>query len=411
MPDVMALLPKGLAEYLEHEWAQMALGVVALVLAGVIANFFVKRWLLRLVERLIRKQEWANDQEIRRHGVIPRISHVIPALVISYGLSHFPSIPDGVSSVILNVANAFIILTLALALSGVLSIVDTIYARREDSKSRPIKSFIQGLKIVVFIVATLLIVAELADKSVTVLLSGVGAMAAVLMLVFRDSILSFIAGIQISLSDTVRVGDWLSVPSEGADGDVIEISLHFVKVQNWDKTISVIPIQKLVNGSFKNWRGMTESGGRRIKRSVSIDQRTIRFLNAGEIKDYRDIKLLANYIDQKNGEISGEEAAPGGHPINGRRLTNIGTFRAYMIEYLKVHTRLREDMTLMVRQLAPTQTGVPIEVYCFTDTTAWAEYEGIQADIFDHILAVLPEFGLAVFQDVGGNDVGVALSK
>lgn len=414
MPDVKAWLPEWHSAFLEHEWAQVALGVLILVAAGLAANFVVKRLLLRGLEFAIKGTSFARDAELRRHGVIPRLANVIPALVISYGLSHFPSIPDFASDVIQNVANAFIILTLALALSGVLSIGDTIYARRPDSKSRPIKSFVQGLKIVVFIVAALLVVAELADKSIAVLLSGVGAMAAVLMLVFRDSILSFMAGIQISFSDTIRVGDWLSVPSEGADGDVIEISLHFVKIQNWDKTISVIPIQKLVNGSFKNWRGMTESGGRRIMRSISLDQNTVRFLSEKEIGDLKEVSILRPYLEAKELEVANWNkglGAGGKNPMNGRKLTNIGTFRAYMNEYLKSHASLRKDMTLMVRQLAPSQTGVPIEVYCFTNTTAWAEYEDIQADIFDHVMAILPHFGLSAFQDVGGNDLNKVAAK
>ena len=226
------------------------------------------------------------------------------------------------------------------------------------------------------------------------------------LLIFGDSILSFIAGVQIAFSDTIRVGDWLSVPSQGADGTVVEISLYFVQIQNFDKTIAVIPIQKLVNESFKNWRGMTQSGGRRIKRYVSIDQTTVTFLNNQQLENLKKIEILETYISDKDSEISQwNKTKSSSSPVNTRQLTNIGTFRAYLTQYLKFHPRLQNKMTMMVRQLPSSQVGIPIEIYCFTDTTDWGDYEDIQADIFDHILAVLPTFELSVYQDVGGYDV------
>lgn len=399
------ILPSWAQEILNQQWAQVTVSLLALIMAAIVVNFIVQKLLLRGLERLIKGTQFANDKEIRRHNVIPRLANIIPALVISYGISYSPNMPEIVSMLLLDVVNAFIIAMLSMATIGGLSVINTIYERR-GSKSRPITNFIQGAKIIILIGAGLLIVAQVGDKSISEVLLGLGAMAAVLTLIFRDSILSFIAGVQIAFSDTIRVGDWLSVPSQGADGTVVEISLYFVQIQNFDKTIAVIPIQKLVNESFKNWRGMTQSGGRRIKRYVSIDQTTVTFLNNQQLENLKKIEILETYINDKDSEISQwNKTKSSSSPVNTRQLTNIGTFRAYLTQYLKFHPRLQNKMTMMVRQLPSSQVGIPIEIYCFTDTTDWGDYEDIQADIFDHILAVLPTFELSVYQDVGGYDV------
>jgi len=399
------ILPSWAQEILNQQWAQVTVSLIALIMAAIVVNCIVQKLLLRGLERLIKGTQFANDKEIRRHNVIPRLANIIPALVISYGISYSPNMPEIVSMVLLDVVNAFIIAMLSMATIGGLSVINTIYERR-GSKSRPITNFIQGAKIIILIGAGLLIVAQVGDKSISEVLLGLGAMAAVLTLIFRDSILSFIAGVQIAFSDTIRVGDWLSVPSQGADGTVVEISLYFVQIQNFDKTIAVIPIQKLVNESFKNWRGMTQSGGRRIKRYVSIDQTTVTFLNNQQLENLKKIEILEAYINDKDSEISQwNKTKSSSSPVNTRQLTNIGTFRAYLTQYLKFHPRLQNKMTMMVRQLPSSQVGIPIEIYCFTDTTDWGDYEDIQADIFDHILAVLPTFELSVYQDVGGYDV------
>lgn len=399
------ILPSWAQEILNQQWAQVTVSLLALIMAAIVVNFIVQKLLLRGLERLIKGTQFANDKEIRRHNVIPRLANIIPALVISYGISYSPNMPEIISMLLLDVVNAFIIAMLSMATIGGLSVINTIYERR-GSKSRPITNFIQGAKIIILIGAGLLIVAQVGDKSISEVLLGLGAMAAVLTLIFRDSILSFIAGVQIAFSDTIRVGDWLSVPSQGADGTVVEISLYFVQIQNFDKTIAVIPIQKLVNESFKNWRGMTQSGGRRIKRYVSIDQTTVTFLNNQQLENLKKIEILEAYINDKDSEISQWNKTKSlSSPVNTRQLTNIGTFRAYLTQYLKFHPRLQNKMTMMVRQLPSSQVGIPIEIYCFTDTTDWGDYEDIQADIFDHILAVLPTFELSVYQDVGGYDV------
>ena len=399
------ILPSWAQEILNQQWAQVTVSLIALIMAAIVVNCIVQKLLLRGLERLIKGTQFANDKEIRRHNVIPRLANIIPALVISYGISYSPNMPEIVSMVLLDVVNAFIIAMLSMATIGGLSVINTIYERR-GSKSRPITNFIQGAKIIILISAGLLIIAQVGNKSISEVLLGLGAMAAVLTLIFRDSILSFIAGVQIAFSDTIRVGDWLSVPSQGADGTVVEISLYFVQIQNFDKTIAVIPIQKLVNESFKNWRGMTQSGGRRIKRYVSIDQTTVTFLNNQQLENLKKIEILETYINDKDSEISQwNKTKSSSSTVNTRQLTNIGTFRAYLTQYLKFHPRLQNKMTMMVRQLPSSQVGIPIEIYCFTDTTDWGDYEDIQADIFDHILAVLPTFELSVYQDVGGYDV------
>ena len=265
------------------------------------------------------------------------------------------------------------------------------------------------LKIVIYCGATILIVAVLFERSPLLLLSGLGAMAAVLMLVFKDTILSLVASVQLTSNDMLRVGDWIEMPQLNADGDVIDIALHTVKVQNFDKTITSIPTHRLIAESYKNWRGMSEAGARRIKRSLLIDQTSIRFLSDEEREGLGRFRLLRAYLDEKDREIGSWNAALGeDDAINNRRPTNLGTFRANVVNYLRDHGRITPEMTLLVRQLAPSSLGLPLEIYCFADTTAWGEYESIQSDIFDHLLAILPEFGLRVFQEPNGSDIALA---
>jgi miniconductance mechanosensitive channel len=253
-----------------------------------------------------------------------------------------------------------------------------------------------------------MIVAAVLDRSPLLLLSGFGAMTAILLLVFKDTILSLVASVQLTAQDMVRVGDWIEMPQFGADGDVVDVQLHTIKVQNWDKTITTIPTHRLISDSFKNWRGMSQSGGRRIKRPIFIDVSTIRKQTEEEVERFTRFALLKDYIKTKEQELADYNAAlevEVDAEVNQRRLTNIGTFRAYAFNYLKNHPRIRKDMTLLVRQLAPGPEGLPLEIYCFTTTTAWAEYEDIQSDIFDHLLAIVPEFGLRLFQKPAGSDL------
>ncbi len=385
----------------------IAAGTLLLAVAW-LANWLVKHLLVRGIHRALGMTALGRDVVSGDQSVIRRLSNIVPALIISRGIALVPDLPKALVTVVDNVCSAFVVLTLALAIGGALSLVNTLYQRRPDAHLKPIKGYIQVVKIAVFAIAAILIIATLIDRSPLILLSGLGAMAAVLMLIFQDTLLSLVASVQISSSDIVRVGDWVEMPQLNADGDVIDIALHTVKVQNWDKTITTIPTKRFITDPFKNWRGMQEAGGRRIKRSLYLDQNSVHFLDAGEIAHLREFALLRDYVTSKQGELdewNRRLSEQGAAALNQRRVTNLGTFRVYVESYLKHNPRIRQDMTLLVRQLSPTADGLPLELYCFTNTTAWNAYEAIQADIFDHLLAILPEFGLRVFQHPSGADL------
>ncbi|HWJ70262.1 MAG TPA: mechanosensitive ion channel domain-containing protein [Sphingobium sp.] len=383
-------------------WAETLIGLGLLILIATLVNLLVRQVALRLVRRLLPEGVPTPAR------VIARLVNIVPALIIARGIGAVPHLPAALVTVTRNVASAFIILTIVLAINAALNLANTLYERRPGAARRPIKGYIQLLKIILFAAAAILIIAVLMEQSPLLLLSGLGAMAAVLMLVFKDTILSLVASVQLRSDDMLRVGDWIEMPQLNADGDVIDIALHTVKVQNWDKTITSIPTYRLIAESYKNWRGMSESGGRRIKRSLLIDQTSVRFLSDEERQGLRHFALIDDYLDHKQAEIDAWNAtlvAGGQHPVNSRRVTNLGTFRAYMLAYLRAHDGIAQDMTLIARQLAPTPQGLPLEIYCFANNTAWAVYEGIQGDIFDHFLAVLPEFDLRIFQEPGGFDM------
>ncbi len=388
-----------------HPELQTLLASATLIFAAWLSNWIVKRILVRGLYRLLRH---TRDGELQDFGIIKRLSNIVPALVLSLGVTTVPGLPEAAVTVVQNACGGFIVLTIALALGAVLDIINVVYQRRPDARLHPIKGYLQVVKIVIYAIATILIIATLIDRSPLILLSGLGAMAAVLMLIFQDTLLSLVASVQITSNDLIRVGDWVEMPQLNADGDVIDIALHTVKVQNWDKTITSIPTKRFISDSFKNWRGMQESGGRRIKRSLYLDQQSVHFLDADERKRLYRFSLLEDYLVNKRKEIdewNAKLAERGQDPVNTRRVTNLGTFRAYVERYLRAHPGVHQDMTLMVRQLSPTADGLPLEIYCFTNTVAWTQYEAIQSDIFDHLLAILPEFGLRVFQHPSGGDV------
>lgn len=403
-------MPSSISGILQnHPWLHTAVALALLTLAALFANFVVKAVLVRIVNHLLGKTSFGRDAELQRHGVIERLANVTPAVVVAAGIGLVPHLPAFLVTITRNVASAFIILTVTMAIGAAFNILDTLYRRRPEAQRKPIKGYIQVVKIAIYVIAALLITATLIDRSPLILLSGLGAMAAVLILVFQDTLLSLVAGIQISSTDMVRVGDWIEMPSLDVNGSVTEIALHTVSVQNFDKSITAIPIRKLVTEPFKNWRGMQEAGGRRIKRSIVLDQSSIRFLNRQEIDALAALSHLEKYLEWKQADLEGWNEKLGekaGIAANTRRLTNVGTFRAYIDAYLHAHPRIHHDMSIMVRQLQPGPEGLPLEIYCFTDTTVWAEYEAIQADIFDHLLATAPEFGLSVFQQPTGRDLG-----
>ena len=389
----------------EHAELQMLVASSALIFAAWLANWVVKRILVRGLYKVLRH---ARETELQDFGIIRRLSNIVPALVLSIGVNTVPGLPEAVVTVVRNVCGGFIVLTIALAMGALLDIINLLYQRRADAHVHPIKGYLQVVKIILYAIATILIIATLIDRSPLILLSGLGAMAAVLMLIFQDTILSLVASVQISSNDIIRVGDWIEMPQLNADGDVIDIALHTVKVQNWDKTITNIPTKRFISDSFKNWRGMQQSGGRRIMRSLYLDQQSVHFLDPEECEHLHRFNLLDDYLTDKRREIDEWNAKleeRGKEPVNTRRITNIGSFRAYVERYLRSHSGIHQQMTLMVRQLSPTADGLPLEIYCFTNTVQWVKYESIQSDIFDHLLAILPEFGLRVFQHPSGADM------
>ncbi|WP_455478161.1 mechanosensitive ion channel family protein [Bartonella sp. B10] len=379
--------------------------LIFLILTAISVNFLARNMLIRVAKRLSSffPKNTATDIEY----AIQYMAHIAAIFILSTGINFIPTLPQVFSTIVRNASNALIIFVIVLTISSLFNVINIIYEQRPTARLKPIKGYIQIAKITLFTIAAILMAAILLDRSPFILLSSLGAMAAVLLLIFQDTLLSFIAGIQISSTDMVRVGDWIEIPNLGADGNVTEIALHSIKVQNFDKTIVTVPIRKLVTDPFKNWRGMEESGGRRIKRSLFIDQSSIRFHTAEEQKYLAQFNLLESYFAKKIPEINewnSQLSKNYGIPANTRRLTNIGTFRAYTLAYLQKHANITQSMTVMTRQLPPTPNGLPIEIYCFTNTTVWTEYERIQADIFDHLYSILPDFGLKIFQNPSGYD-------
>lgn len=343
-----------------------------------------------------------------------RVSQMSPSILVQITISLIPHLNTSVATVIKNVAVAVTILHTIRIITAILDAVQIYYSNsvlNSTESTRPIKSYLQLGKILIIGLGSIIIIAALIDRSPAILLSGLGAMSAVLLIVFKDTLVSFTAGIQLTTNDMLRVGDWIEMPELGADGDVVDIALHTVKVQNFDKTITSIPTWRLMSYSFKNWRGMSESGGRRIKRTILIDATSVKFIEKHDVDELKNISLINSYLNEKSTMIedSNKQLAEKSQdffskPVNHRRLTNLGTFRAYVNFYLLNHKKIHTDMTRLVRMLKPDSEGIPLEIYCFTSTTDWIEYENIQSDVFEHLLAILPEFGLRTFQKPSGHD-------
>ena len=391
-----------------HPLLPPIVGSGALFFVALLAYFITKAVLVRLVHGVAARSHATWDDQLVKQKVFGRLAQVVPALVIQKAIPLVPGWSDAAETVLTNVTTAWVVLTLALTLAAALTAANEIYENRPGATERPIKGFIQLAQLGVYIIGAILIIAALIDRSPVILLSGVGAITAVLMIVFKDTLLSLAASVQLASQQLIRVGDWLEVPQFGADGDVIDVALYTVTVQNWDKTITTIPTYQLVAGSFKNWRGMSESGGRRIKRSINIDVNSIRFLTDAEVQRFAQFRLLKDYIPTKQQELADYNQGIGQTSetaANLRQLTNIGTLRAYIVNYLRNHPKIHQTMTLIVRQLEPATTGLPIEIYCFSNDIDWRNYEDIQADIFDHICAIVPEFGLRLYQQPAGADL------
>jgi len=391
-----------------HPLLPPVVGVLALLAGAIIVDLIAKRLLVSTVRAIAKRSSFKWDDALVKHNVFGRLVQVVPALIVFIGVPFIPGLPEGVVQLMRNVAMGYMVLMLTLALTAMLSAANTIYASSPVAKHRPLKGFVQLVQIVVWIFGGIMIIAAVLDRSPLLLLSGFGAMTAILLLVFKDTILSLVASVQLTAQDMVRVGDWIEMPQFGADGDVVDVQLHTVKVQNWDKTITTIPTHRLITDSFKNWRGMSQAGARRIKRAIYIDVSSIRMQTEDEVDHFMRFALLKDYIKNKEQELADYNAGLATEvdaEVNRRRLTNVGTFRAYAYNYLENHPKIHKGMTLIVRQLGPGPEGLPLEIYCFTNTTDWAVYEDIQSDIFDHLLAIVPEFGLRLYQKPAGSDL------
>ena len=344
---------------------------------------------------------------LMKRRVIHHLIHILPGILIYYLLPMAFVRGKEMLEFSQKVCAVYIIVAVLLTINGLLLVMLDVYNMKDKQKNRPLKGFVQVLQVLLFFIGGIIVVSVLIGKSPMTLFAGLGASAAVLMLVFKDSILGFVAGVQLSANDMLRIGDWIALPGGVANGVVEEITLNTVKIRNWDETISTVPPYTLVNNSFQNWRGMRESGGRRVKRSINIDMTSVRFCTPEMLAKYRKIQLLKDYVEQTEEVIEKynvENGIDNSILVNGRRQTNLGVFRAYLTAYLKSLPDVNQELTCMVRQLQPTDRGIPIELYFFCALKDWVPYEGVQADVFDHVLAIIPEFDLQVFQSPSGRD-------
>lgn len=394
------LIQKGIsADNAESLWFVSL--VLSLLLGTFISYFITQKVLLNIIAHFFKKTKNQWDDLLVEKKVLKPLAQIVPALFLfwatPYVFQSFPFITDIISKF----SEVYIIIVVAVIVSLFLNAIKEILRTYEVFKSKPIDSYFQLIKIILYIIVGIFVLSILLDKSPIYFLSAFGAATAIILLVFKDTILGFVASIQISAHDMVRVGDWVQMDKYGADGNVLQITLNTVKIKNWDHTISTIPTYAFVSDSFRNWRGMEESGGRRIKRKIFLKPSSIRYCKEDDIESFKKFSILKSYIEEKQNEISAYNASLGIEKttiLNGRNLTNIGIFRKYTEIYLHQKKEIRKDMTLIVRQLEATEYGVPIEIYCFTNTTAWKEYEGIQSDIFDHLLAAVPQFNLELSQ-------------
>lgn len=381
--------------------------VIASLILSMISYLFVRRGVVRAMNIVIHRSRAVWDDIFMRRKVLEQFSYVVPALVMNLLIPVVMKDHVLVSSLIDRFLSVFIIVMLVRAIYSALDAANDIADFNHVSRRLPIKSFVQLFKLFLFFVAVIISISVLADQSPVYFLSGLGVMTGLVMLVFKDTILGFVAGIQLAANRMVSTGDWIEMDKYGANGSVVEVSLTTVKVQNWDNTLSMIPAYALVSDAFKNWQGMSESGGRRIMRAVSIDIESVHFLSDEEHAKLSKINYLKEYFAKKDKEISefNTSIEDSDMPVNSRNLTNIGTFRAYLFEFVTRHPLIHNDMTLLVRQLESTSEGIPIQIYVFTTDTRWNYYEDIQGDIFDHVFAILPEFGLKAFQGPTGSDI------
>ena len=400
-----------LTPYLPSNSILYSLTVLSILfLVSLLAFMIAQKIIIKLLTEMFKRTSTKLDDIFIQRKVFNRLAYIIPALIFysfSYTVPYFQVFIQRISL-------SLIVFSTLMVLNAFLSAITDIYEKTKFSERMHIKSYIQIIKLVINILCSIILLAVLIGKNPTWLLSGLGAMTAVLLLVFKDTILSFVASIQINSNNLFKVGDWIEAPQFGADGDVVDIALHTVKIQNWDKTISIIPTHKLIDSAFKNWRGMSESGGRRIKRSLFIDMNSIMLCDQDMLKKFKKFHIISEYIELKEKDVDDYNKnldIDMSQLVNGRKLTNVGTFRAYIEAYLKNNSKIHPKMTFLIRQLEPTSRGLPIQIYVFSNDINWVNYEGIQADIFDHLLAVIPEFKLKIFQSPSGKDFSKAIEN
>ena len=390
-------------------WADQFIAFALVLVLAFAADFICRKVLLRAIARLVQKTKATWDDILFDRRVMVYLSHMVAPVVIYLLLPVAFAQTDSVTlNFIRRLCFIYIIFSFLFFINAFLKAAYTVYSAKKSMRDRPLKGLLQTLQVSLWLIGIIVVVAELLGKSPYSLLAGLGASAAVLMLVFKDSIMGFVSGVQLSANDMLKVGDWITMPKYGADGTVIEVTLNTVKVRNWDNTITTIPPYLLVSDSFQNWRGMRESGGRRVKRSINIDMTSVRFCTPEMLEKYRKIQLLKDYIDRTEAVVEAyneENGIDNEVLVNGRRQTNLGVFRAYLTAYLKSLPVVNKELNCMVRHLQPTDHGLPVELYFFSTIKDWIPYEGVQADVFDHVLAIIPEFGLRVFQSPSGADL------
>lgn len=397
------------SKYLANSAIAVGIGVIFLISS--LSYYVAKHQVLNVMNKLIIKSKNTWDDALIEHGVLSRMTLLLPFVLILFLTPLILAANSITSTLLILLSKVLLTFQIARCISALLNVSRSIYQESAKQRFLPLNAIIQIFKLALYLVASIIIISLVIDRSPVYLLSGLGALTAVLLLVFQDTIKGLVASIQISANRMVVAGDWIELPKYGADGDVLEIGLSTVKIENFDKTITTVPTYALISDSFKNWRNMYHTGARRIKRTIIIDLASIDFYSAEKINQLTNAHLLQDYLSNKKQELAlseqdknSDEVAQSFTSLNSRQLTNIGTFRAYITKYLQQNTHIRNDLTCMVRQLTATQTGLPLEVYCFANTTDWSAYETIQADIFDHLFAIAPQFDLRVFQHPSGHD-------
>ncbi len=399
---------------ISEDWAsycRLLLFLLFLVIIASFAFFITKRIITQFLYKVFRKTSFTWDDSFADTGALDKLAHIVPAIFVRLMAPAIFGDFEQMLPFIIRLTDIYLIVVSMMIIFAILKVGEYGLSRHPAFINKPLTSYFQLIRILLYIVTVILVLSILLGKSPVYFLSAFGAMTAILLLVFKDTILGLVASVQMSSNDMIRVGDWVEMPKFNADGDVIDINLNTVKVQNWDKTITTIPTYYFITDSFKNWRGMQQSGGRRIKRAIFIDVHSVKLVDAETRVKFKQYQLIREYIESRQTEIelyNKKEHIDSSTLINGRRMTNLGVYRKYIEHYLKNHPRIKQDMTILVRQLASDSKGIPIEIYCFTNTTAWLEYESIQSDIFDHLYATAAFFDIKIFQQPSGSDFSTA---